>query len=107
MRFAGLVMTDSLSAGAVQAAGYTVPAAAVAAIKAGADMVLFGSTLTPAQTALLAPAPLGASISSVTEALVAATTAGSLSVDRLDDAVAHVVAATGTDLCRAGPGNHG
>jgi len=59
--FRGLVLTDSLSAGALVAAGYGVTAAAVAAVEAGADMVLFGSTLTPAQTLLLSPAEVSAS----------------------------------------------
>ena len=48
--FSGLVVTDSLSAGAIRGAGYDVPHAAVAAIEAGADLVLFGSNLTPADT---------------------------------------------------------
>ena len=39
--FQGLVMTDSLSAGALVDIGYTVPKAVVAAIAAGADMVLY------------------------------------------------------------------
>ncbi|MHB1488310.1 MAG: glycoside hydrolase family 3 N-terminal domain-containing protein, partial [Acidimicrobiales bacterium] len=56
LHFDGLVLTDSLSAGAITQAGYTVPSAAVAAIAAGADMVLFGSTLTPANTVALTPA---------------------------------------------------
>ncbi|HEY7812437.1 MAG TPA: glycoside hydrolase family 3 N-terminal domain-containing protein, partial [Nakamurella sp.] len=53
--FHGLVLTDSLSAGSVSAAGYGIVRAAVAAVEAGADMVLFGSTLTPAETLLLSP----------------------------------------------------
>lgn len=102
--FAGLVMTDSLSAGAVQAAGYSVASAAVAAVEGGADMVLFGSTLTPAQTRLLAPAPLAATVSGIVAQLVGAVSSGSLPQDRLDDAVQHVLAAKGADLCgqRAG-----
>ena len=54
--FSGLVVTDSLSAGAISQAGYSVPEAAAASIEAGADLVLFGSTLTPAATQLLSPA---------------------------------------------------
>jgi len=42
--FSGLVLTDSLSAGAVSGAGYSVPRAAVAALGAGADMVLYNAT---------------------------------------------------------------
>ena len=41
--FSGLVITDSLSAGALSAIGYSVPEATVAAIEAGADMVLFAA----------------------------------------------------------------
>jgi beta-N-acetylhexosaminidase len=39
--FSGLVVTDSLSAGALRAAGYSVPRASVHALAAGADMVLY------------------------------------------------------------------
>ena len=39
--FQGLVITDSLSAGALADIGYSVPKAVVAAVAAGADMVLF------------------------------------------------------------------
>lgn len=42
LHFSGLTMTDSLSAGAVGAAGLSVERASVDAIEAGADMVLFG-----------------------------------------------------------------
>jgi beta-N-acetylhexosaminidase len=48
--FRGLIITDSLSAGAIGEAGYTLAGAAVAAVVAGADMVLFGSTLAPTQS---------------------------------------------------------
>src|SRR5205823_1707907 len=41
--FQGLVITDSLSAVALSANGYTVPSAAVAALDAGADMVLYNA----------------------------------------------------------------
>lgn len=99
--FRGLVVTDSLSAGAIGAAGYSLPAAAVAAIGAGADMVLFGSTLTPADEAALAPVPLQASISAVESALTAAVATGRLPAGRIDAAVADVMAAKGVNLCQA------
>ena len=99
--FRGLVVTDSLSAGAIGAAGYSLPAAAVAAIGAGADMVLFGSTLTPGDEAALAPAPLQASISAVEAALTAAVVSGRLPAARLDAAVADVMAAKGVNLCQS------
>src|SRR2546423_15068367 len=41
--FQGLVITDSLSAVALSAGGYTVPRAAVAALGTGADMVLYNA----------------------------------------------------------------
>src|SRR5947208_219831 len=41
--FEGLVITDSLSAVALSASGYTVSSAAVAALGAGADMVLYNA----------------------------------------------------------------
>jgi beta-N-acetylhexosaminidase len=99
--FHGLVLTDSLSAGAISAAGYTVPTASVAAIAAGADMVLFGSTLTAAQTQLLSPANVAASVTAIVTALNAAVQSGRLPVTRLDDAVLHVIAAKGVDPCAA------
>lgn len=100
--FHGLVLTDSLSAGAISAAGYTVPTASVAAIVAGADMVLFGSTLTAAQTQLLSPANVGASVTAIVAALAGAVQNGRLPAARLDDAVLHVLAAKGVDPCTAG-----
>jgi beta-N-acetylhexosaminidase len=97
--FGGLVLTDSLSAGAVSQAGYPLPRAAVAAITAGADMVLFGSTLTAAETRLLTPQNVAATTDEIIAALVHATAAGTLSADRLDVAVEHVVAARRLNLC--------
>ncbi|HET9730895.1 MAG TPA: glycoside hydrolase family 3 N-terminal domain-containing protein [Acidimicrobiia bacterium] len=99
MGFGGLVMTDSLSAGALTAAGYTVPQAAVAAITAGADLVLFGSTLTPADTALLQPDHVHATRDDIARALATAVRSGALSRQRLDDAVAHVLRAKAVTMC--------
>lgn len=89
--FHGLVMTDSLSAVAIQNAGYTVPQAAVAAIAAGADMVLFNATA----------ADVGSVSMSIANAELAAEQSGSLSRDRLIDAAGHVLSAKGTNLCAA------
>ena len=97
--FGGLVLTDSLSAGAITQAGLDVPTAAVAAIKSGADLVLFGSTLTPAQTLLLKPQNLASTINAITDALVAATQAGTINVQQLDTAVDQVLAAKHANLC--------
>lgn len=99
MHFGGLVMTDSLTAGAVAAAGYTVPTAAVAAIRAGEDMVLFGSTLTAADVADLAPGRVHATTESIVAAIDAAVDRGSLPVSRLNAAVLDVLAAKGVSLC--------
>jgi beta-N-acetylhexosaminidase len=97
--FGGLVLTDSLSAGAVEQAGYTLPQAAVAAVRAGADMVLFGSTLTPAQARLLSPADVEVQTRQIINALVAAVGTGVLPSERLDDAVTHALAAKGLSVC--------
>lgn len=97
--FGGLVMTDSLSAGAISQAGYDAPAAAVASIEAGADLVLFGSTLTAAETRALAPAAVQRQTSSIVAAITAATESGRLSAGRLNQAVLHVLVAGGARLC--------
>jgi beta-N-acetylhexosaminidase len=97
--FGGLVLTDSLSAGAISQSGYQLPQAAVAAISAGADMILFGSTLTPADVAQLSPANLSATINAVVGAIVAAATSGSIPMARLNAAVSHVLAVKHADLC--------
>lgn len=97
--FQGLVLTDSLSAGAITQAGYDLPRAATTAIEAGSDMILFGSTLTSAETLLLSPANVAASIGQIVTAIVAATNTGALPMGRLDDAVQHVLAAKAVNLC--------
>jgi beta-N-acetylhexosaminidase len=99
LAFSGLVMTDSLSAGAITSAGFAVPDASAAAIEAGADMVLFGSTLTPAETALLSPDHVAASVTSIVQALVSAVQSGHLPSSRVTDAVLHVLAAKAVDPC--------
>lgn len=87
--FHGLVLTDSLSAGAVSGAGYSVPQAAVQALRAGADMVMFD----------LGP-NVQAQTSAIAAAEVAAVANGSLPRSRLLDAAAAVLAARQIDLCR-------
>lgn len=92
--YQGLVLTDSLSAVAVQSAGFSVPDASVAAITAGADMVLFS-----------ADASQVASVTSTTvAAIVAAVNGGTLPQSRLVDAVAHVLATKNINVCAAGGG---
>jgi beta-N-acetylhexosaminidase len=93
--FAGLIMTDSLSAGAFSALGMSVPTAAVAALRAGADQVLFGfpsAPVTPSSMANL-----------IVRAMLAGVANGTLARATLEDAAAHVLA-TGTSLsCPAPP----
>ncbi|MHB8538098.1 MAG: glycoside hydrolase family 3 N-terminal domain-containing protein [Candidatus Dormibacteria bacterium] len=87
--FEGLVLTDSLSAGALAQIGYSVPRAVVAAITAGADMVLY-----------TAASPQVASLTAATAAaLVAAVNAGTLDRARLVSAVTNILAAKRVDLC--------
>jgi beta-N-acetylhexosaminidase len=90
LRYQGLVITDSLSSGAVVDAGYSIPAAAVAAIAAGADMVLYTA----------AAARVGPVTANVVAAVVAAVQQGTISRARLENAVAHILAVKGIDLCR-------
>jgi beta-N-acetylhexosaminidase len=89
--FHGLVITDSLSAGALADIGYSVPRAVVAAITAGADMVLYTA----------ATSEVAALTQSTAAALVAAVNAGTLDRARLVSAVASILAAKHVDLCPA------
>jgi beta-N-acetylhexosaminidase len=88
--FRGLVVTDSLSGGALVAAGSSVQSASVAALVAGADLVMFDFTARK----------LAAGYTGTVAAIVAAVASGRLSRGRLEDAVVHVLAAKGIDLCR-------
>jgi beta-N-acetylhexosaminidase len=87
LRFDGLVLTDSLSAAAIQDAGYTVPQAAVRAVEAGADMVLFQAS-DPETIA-----------NQVIAGITAAVISGQLSAARVDAAVQHVLTAKRVQLC--------
>jgi len=78
--FKGIIMTDSLSAVAIQANGYTPAQAGVAALKAGADMVLYGGPGTPV-----------AEYKQMTDAIEAAVTNGTLTHDRLVEAANRVM----------------
>jgi beta-N-acetylhexosaminidase len=86
--FTGLVLTDSLSAAAVSARGISAPQAAVEAVAAGADMVLFTSSQPNRM------------FQEVVAALVAAVSAGRIPVQQLDASVARVLAVKGIDLCQ-------
>lgn len=88
LQFDGLVMTDSLSGGAITEAGFTVPTASVAAITAGADMIMFTANDVPGTTR------------QTVQAIVDAVGVGTLTRARLESAVHHVLAAKDVDLCR-------
>ena len=88
LHFNGLVITDSLSATALHAAGYSVPKATVAALAAGADMILFTANDTATTTR------------QIVQAVTAAVADGQLARPRLEDAVGHILAAKNIDLCR-------
>lgn len=81
--FDGVAMTDSLEAGAISAAGYSEPAAAVAAVEAGADMVMVGASSWPATL----------------DALEQAVASGALPLFRVNASVDRILAAKGFAIC--------
>ncbi|MEO6798077.1 MAG: glycoside hydrolase family 3 N-terminal domain-containing protein [Candidatus Dormibacter sp.] len=87
--FQGLVITDSLSAVAISSAGYSVPQATVAALRAGADLVLYTAAVSQV------PALTNATVT----AIVAAVDAGTLNRSLLESAVGRVLAVKGVSLC--------
>lgn len=89
--FHGLIMTDSLSAVAISAAGFSLPAAAVQALRAGADMVLFGLGATPRATSQ--------ETSSIEKAILSALAQRTLSRSRLVAAGAAVLGVRHVKLC--------
>ncbi|MGH9078074.1 MAG: glycoside hydrolase family 3 protein [Acidimicrobiales bacterium] len=97
--FTGLVMTDSLSAAAISQAGYSLETAAVDSIAAGSDMVLWGAVPAPSPTPSPVGRPVANTVSRLDTAIVEAVRSGRLPVERLDDAVAHVLAAKDVHLC--------
>jgi len=98
--FRGLVITDSLSAGAVTAVTRSLADATVQSLSAGSDLVLYGSTLTPADELALQPSRALATYRWVVANVVTAVRSGRLPTSRLDDAVLHVLAAKHVDPCR-------
>ena len=90
--FQGLVMTDALSAVALSAIGYTVPKATVAALQAGADMVVFDAD----------PGAVASLTNHTVSAVVSAVGAGKLGLARLVGAVAHILKVKHVDVCAAG-----
>jgi beta-N-acetylhexosaminidase len=90
--YQGLVITDSLSAVALSAIGYSVPKATVAAIQAGADMVLYGAD----------PTAVASLTNETVSAVVAAVDAGELARSRRVSAVTHILTAKHANLCSTG-----
>jgi beta-N-acetylhexosaminidase len=89
--FTGLVMSDSLSAGAISARGLSVPAAALAALRAGVDQVLFSVPRAPQSALTLALA--------VRRALVAGVAHHQLARSALIAAAAQVITQRSTFTC--------
>ncbi|HXZ82568.1 MAG TPA: glycoside hydrolase family 3 N-terminal domain-containing protein [Acidimicrobiales bacterium] len=89
LHFKGLIVTDALTAPSISAKGLTVPEAAVAALQAGADLLLY-------------QVPSGSTASLTNEivaAIVKAVEKGRLSRPQLVAAVSYVLAAKRVDLC--------
>jgi len=97
--FTGLVVTDSLSAGAVTAVTENLGEAAADAIESGADLLLFGDTSSASHRAALSGPAVQESFDRIVAAVGAALTSGALRPDRLDDAVRHVLRARGAVVC--------
>jgi beta-N-acetylhexosaminidase len=91
--FGGLIVTDSLSAGALSAIHLGVPAASARALAAGADMVLAGSPPSPAASLQLA--------AQTSSAIQEAEQAGALTLSALQHAAAQVLASVNTLSCAA------
>ena len=89
LHFDGLAMTDSLSAGAISGAHYSVRRAAVRALKVGEDMVLFNAD----------PPEVASLTHQVVRAVIRAVRRGHLSKTRLRAAAVHVLTAKGADVC--------
>lgn len=89
--FRGLIITDSLSAGAIGALHLAVPAAAVKALLAGANMVLYGSPTSAASSLALAQR--------TSAALVSAVTSGAMPRSTLVNDAARIVATRNTVSC--------
>ncbi|MGC2192916.1 MAG: glycoside hydrolase family 3 N-terminal domain-containing protein [Candidatus Dormiibacterota bacterium] len=87
LHFQGLILTDSLSAGAIVDIGLSVAQATVESIAAGSDMVMFSSG-DPAQV-----------MAAIDAAMVVAVGNGQVSEARLINAVSQVLAAKRVDLC--------
>jgi len=89
LHFTGVIITDSLSAGALRKAGYDLNQAVVASLANGADFALFGTGSTNSSTISLR----------VRDAVVAAVAHGTLTRTRLIAAATHVLAMKKVRLC--------
>ncbi|HEY5104823.1 MAG TPA: glycoside hydrolase family 3 N-terminal domain-containing protein [Acidimicrobiales bacterium] len=90
MGFSGLIVTDALSAGALSLIHLGVPAASAKALEAGADLVLAGSSSSPAASLHLALL--------TSNAIQKAVTTGALPLATLEAADAQVLASENTFL---------
>jgi beta-N-acetylhexosaminidase len=91
--FRGLIVTDSLSAGAISALHLAEPAASVMALAAGDDLILYGSPSSPSASLALA--------AKISTAIVNAVTAGTLPKTTLVNAAAQDLAARNQLSCAA------
>jgi beta-N-acetylhexosaminidase len=89
--FKGLIVTDSLSAGAISALHLAEPAATVKALAAGDDLILFGSPTSVASSLALA--------AKISTAIVNAVTQGTLTQATLVAAAAQDLAARNQLTC--------
>lgn len=92
--FGGLIVTDSLAAGALADIGLGVPAASVRALAAGADLVLAGSPASSAASLALAAA--------TSTAIQRAVDVGTLPLATLRAAAAQVLASRSSVSCPPG-----
>ena len=83
LHFSGVALTDDLNAGAISAAGYAQPAAAVRAVESGADMVMIDAGKWSATVA----------------ALTQSVQSGHISTSALNQSVGRIVGAKGVTIC--------
>jgi beta-N-acetylhexosaminidase len=93
--FGGLIMTDSLGAGALSVLHLSVPAASVKALQAGADLTLAGTPRSPAASLQLAQL--------TSNAIQKAVNDGSLPLATLEGAAAQVLASRNQVSCPVSP----
>ena len=83
LHFSGVALTDDLNAGAISAAGYPQPTAAVRAVESGADMVMIDAAQWNATAA----------------ALDQAVVSGHISIAALNSSAGRILAAKGVTIC--------